>query len=403
MSRKKEGSFSQRKRRPLLARLLLRALKNIHYGTLRLTTPRGVLFTFRGKEGGAQADIHIHDWEVVRHALKRGDIGFGEDYIDGLWETDDLPALLTLLTMNMKYMEQFFHGHWYHGWMVALRQFFKRNDKKPVRKNIEAHYDASNAFYQLWLDETMTYSAAIFEGNDGMPLRRGQEAKYQRILNKLDEKQAEILEIGCGWGAFSEAAAKAHHRVKAVTISPAEHVFATQRLAAQKLDDQVEIRLQDYRDVKGVFDAVVSIEMFEALGEQSWPSFFRTVKHKLKHGGRALVQTIVIGDAEFEAYRRRNDFIRQYSFPGGMLCSLARFKKEAANAGLATREIYAFGKDYAITLHKWLKRFDEKKEEIMAMGHGEDFIRHWRFFLAYSIAGFATGRTDVVQIELVHD
>lgn len=211
-----------------------------------------------------------------------------------------------------------------------------------------------------------------------------------------------MLEIGSGWGGFAEAAASAHHNVTALTISPAQFEFAQKRLSAKGLLNKVKLKLQDYRDASGKFDAIASIEMFEAVGEKYWPTYFRAVKDRLNKGGKAVIQTITIEDSLFDDYRTRSDFIRQYTFPGGMLPSVKRFREEAHHAGLRCKEVYAFGLDYARTLQEWLVRFDANREAILRMGYSESFIRSWRFYLGMCIGAFAAGRTNVVQVELEH-
>ncbi len=242
----------------------------------------------------------------------------------------------------------------------------------------------------------MTYSSALYQGG-AASLEDAQRNKYRRILGKFGRDGASVLEVGCGWGGFAEEASKASHRVTGLTISPAQHAYATERLQAA-----AEIRLQDYRDIRGQFDMIVSIEMFEAVGERYWPHYFTMLSERMKQGGKAIVQTITIGDDQFEDYRTRSDFVRHYVFPGGMLPSLKRFKEEAAKAGLRCIEAFSFGQDYAHTLRQWTTRFEEKRGEILALGYSEAFIRNWQFYLGVCTAAFAGNHTDVVQVELTH-
>jgi cyclopropane-fatty-acyl-phospholipid synthase len=383
------------------ARVSTNILKRTKFGEITLTTPTGKSFTFKGTEPGPKVDLQISDWSVAGRAITRGDIGFGEDYIDGKWTTSNLPALLTFMTKNVEEMEDLFHGKWWSKVLFMLTNFFRTNTKKGSRKNIESHYDVGNEFYKLWLDETMTYSSALFDGKE-RSLKEAQDAKYRRILDKVEKEDAHILEIGCGWGGFAEAAAMNNKQVTGVTISKQQFTFAEERLRNKKLDNKAQVRMEDYRDIKGLFDYIVSIEMFEAVGERYWATYFKSVQERLKKDGKAIVQTITIHDDEFEGYRRRSDFIRHYTFPGGMLPSLKRFKEEAEKSGLTCREVYSFGKDYAKTLQIWLDQMHEKIEEIKAMGYSEQFIRSWSYYMSLCIAGFSTGRTEVVQVELVH-
>jgi cyclopropane-fatty-acyl-phospholipid synthase len=271
----------------------------------------------------------------------------------------------------------------------------RRNSLAGSSRNIKAHYDVGNEFYKLWLDPSMTYSSALYAGTD--ELYRAQQNKYERILSKFEKPKASVLEIGCGWGGFAECAARQDHQVTGLTISPAQHEFANRRL-----NGAADIRLEDYRKCKGQFDNIVSIEMFEAVGEHYWPRYFATLAERLKRGGRAIVQTITIRDELFAGYRGRSDFVRHYVFPGGMLPSLARFREEADRAGLKFAGAFAFGADYARTLREWSARMQAKSAEIMALDHDEKFLRNWQFYLGICAAAFNVARTDVVQVELVN-
>lgn len=375
-----------------------KVLSNLHSGSVTLVTPEGETHVFRGANPGPDADITVHDWSVARNAMLRGDIGLGEDYIAGKWESSDIEALFTVFLTNMEAVEKdYAHGGVFSriGFLIYDR-ILRRNSRKGSKSNIKAHYDVGNEFYRLWLDRTMTYSSAIYL-QPNTPLETAQQSKYARILDRIGDSARSILEIGCGWGGFAEEAVSRGRHVKGLTISKAQHDFASSRVAGK-----ADIALQDYRDVSGLFDAIVSIEMFEAVGEKYWPDYFKTVSARLKKDGKAMIQTITIGDEFFKGYRMRSDFIRQYVFPGGMLPSLQIFKDEAARAGLVTTDVYAFGQDYARTLREWLRNFEAKLDEIRAMGYSEAFVRNWRFYLAVCAATFASGRTNVMQIELQH-
>ncbi len=387
-----------------VVREFIRGLKCLQYGTFILVTPGGVVRHFRGSMSSApEARLELRSWDVIVNAAKRGDIGLGEDYIEGLWESPDISALIELFCRNMEAFEPFAHGNLMHRLAFRAINLWRSGGRSQSRRNIRAHYDVGNEFYQLWLDESMTYSSALYHGKTD-DLKGAQAAKYQRILDIIapDGNAKNVLEIGSGWGGFAEAAANAHHEVTALTISPAQYAYAQKRLSAKGLLSRVKLKLEDYRDIRGTFDAVASIEMFEAVGEKHWPTYFRTVKNRLKQGGKAVIQTITIQDTLFDDYRTRSDFIRQYTFPGGMLPSVKRFREEAGRAGLKCREVYAFGLDYAHTLEEWLKRFDASREAILHMGYSESFIRSWRFYLSMCIGAFSAGRTNVVQVELEH-
>jgi cyclopropane-fatty-acyl-phospholipid synthase len=382
-------------------RIMTQVFKRAPYGTLCITGPGGWQQHFEGAKPGPKADLHVHDWKMLKQALLRGDIGFGETYIEGHWSTSDLSELMTYMVYNMEAAGKVMHANWLMRRVFQLVNWARRNTRKNSRENIRAHYDVGNAFYRLWLDETMTYSSALFAGDEHRDLAAAQRAKYQRILDKM-EPAGEILEIGCGWGGFAEEATKRQHHVTGLTLSHEQHDFARERLIQKGLDNHAHIKLEDYRDTRGTFDYIVSIEMFEAVGEQYWPAYFRTVRDRLKQGGKAVIQTITIDDQYFEDYKLRSDFIRHYTFPGGLLPSMKRLKEEIEAAGLKLKETFSFGQDYAKTCQIWKETIDHKIEEIKALGYSEEFLRSWRFYLCCCVGAFAARRTDVVQLELVH-
>jgi cyclopropane-fatty-acyl-phospholipid synthase len=373
------------------------ALLGLESGTLEFVAPNGDITIVKGCKPGPQARFEIDDWDVLRRTTARGDIGLGEDYIAGGWRTDDIEKLISLFLLNLEPLERFANGSFLNQFLFRIHNtFVRRNSLSGSRRNIQDHYDVGNDFYSLWLDRSMTYSSALFGGNNEN-LEEAQRNKYDRILDKFARPAASVLEIGCGWGGFAERAAQRAHRVTGLTISPAQHRFATERLKGT-----ADIRLEDYRKTRGLFDMIVSIEMFEAVGEQYWPRYFQTVAERLKRGGRAVIQTITIRDDLFADYRRRSDFIRHYVFPGGMLPSLQRFREEAERAGLRVAGVFSFGKDYARTLREWSARMQERSTDILALGHDRNFLRNWEFYLGICAASFNVGRTDVSQVELVH-
>jgi len=372
------------------------ALSRLEAGRLEFVAPNGEVTFAGGKSPGPNARFHIRDWDVIRRVMARGDIGLGEEYIAGSWETDNVENLISLFLLNLHHLEKFSDGNLINRLgFVIHNALVRRNSIAGSERNIKAHYDVGNDFYSLWLDESMTYSSALYRNTDA--LYEAQQNKYDRILSKFDKPHANVLEIGCGWGGFAERAAGADHHVTGLTISPSQHKFAAERLGAK-----ADIRFEDYRKSKGTFDQIVSIEMFEAVGEHYWPQYFATVAERLKQGGRAVIQTITIRDELFGGYRSRSDFIRHYVFPGGMLPSLGRFREEAERAGLKFADAFSFGKDYARTLRDWSTRMQEKSTEIMALGHDQQFLRNWEFYLGICAATFEVARTDVVQVELVN-
>lgn len=394
-------SYARSASLPAQARIVLGMLRRLEHGALRLTCPDGTTLVF-GQPGSAlTASLVLKDWEPCIASLKSGDIGFAETYIAGHWQTDDLAALLELFIRNRTTLENAIYGSWWGGLLYRLRHLFNRNSKAGSRRNIHAHYDIGNRFYRLWLDPSMTYSSALFS-SASQPLQAGQQAKYARILEQLQlPADGRVLEIGCGWGGFAELAASRGAQVTGLTLSTEQLDFARQRLQMAGLGQRADLRLQDYRDVQGEFDGIASIEMFEAVGEAYWDSYFACVAQRLKRGGRACIQTITIDDELFDRYRKGTDFIQQYIFPGGMLPSPSAFRAYAARHGLTVDAELAFGLDYARTLAEWHHEFNHCLDEVRAQGFDEHFVRTWQFYLAYCEAGFRARSTDVMQFTLV--
>ncbi len=375
--------------------LVFALLEKIRGGLLEVRLPDGARFLFG--EGEPGVTLQVNDEVLFSRVLSRGDIGLAEAYLDGAWDSPDVTALLTLLARNRDALRDAVYGSWRQLLAARLRHWFNRNSRAGSKRNIMAHYDLGNDFYRLWLDPGMSYSAALFDGIHDQPLQAAQDAKYRRILERLSsEKGQRVLEIGCGWGGFAEMATHGGLAVTGLTLSPAQLAWAQQRVPS------ADLRLQDYRDTAERFDHVVSIEMFEAVGERWWPTYFRTVANALKPEGRAVIQSITIRDDLFATYRRGTDFIQQYIFPGGMLPSRAEFRAQAARQGLVVRDEFAFGVDYARTLALWRDAFDANWPQIAALGFDEPFRRLWLLYLSYCEAGFLAGNIDVVQFELAH-
>lgn len=377
---------------------LIRALSKFETGELTLYTPEGDKFHFKGINPGAIATLHVHNWNLVSRTLRQGDIGFGESFMDEEWSSPDPIGLCILLLENVDHITKHYYGSKFYNFFSKVIHWLRPNTLKGSVKNISAHYDVGNEFYQLWLDETMSYSSAIFK-NINENLADAQNNKYQRILDELRPSPQHILEIGCGWGRFAVLASQRGHRIDGITISKEQASFAQSRVTRYK---QAQILFQDYRQVKHQYDAIVSIEMFEAVGEKYWPQYFCTLKENLKSGGRAIIQTITVKDENFEEYQSCVDFIQKHIFPGGMLPSAKIFNELATKAGLTVINAYEFGHSYCLTLKKWLENFDAKKEEIIKLGYSDEFIRKWQIYLAFCAANFATGRTQVYQFTLCH-
>lgn len=372
----------------------LETCAQIRHGALTLRTPEGETHHFG--TGTPEAELQINDWAAITTLAARGDVGLGEAYVDGLWDTPSIEGLISLALLN----DDQFSGLATPGFWTTLKfqiidRVLRANSKRGSSRNIQAHYDVGNEFYQLWLDPGMTYSSALFD-QPGLDLEAAQSRKNTRVLNRLSNGE-QVLEIGCGWGGFAEAAAQEGRFVTGLTLSPSQKGYA-----AARLDGRADIVLRDYRAQTGKFDNIVSIEMIEAVGERYWPSYFSTLKDRLSEGGTAMVQAITVSDAYFPTYRSNSDYIRQHIFPGGMLLSDGIIAEQAKTAGLRVRESFAFGQDYAQTCRMWAERMMAQAPRIKTLGYNDGFLRSWRYYLEICAAAFAVGRTDVVQVELVH-
>ncbi len=400
---------------PRAARAAMRLLKRLRHGCLHVQFPNGQSAVF-GDRSASPAVLNLRNWNVCAAALKSGDIGFAESYMAGDWYSPDLAALLGLFAANRQEVEGVIYGTWVGRMVYRMRHLLNRNSKGNSKKNIHAHYDLGNGFYEAWLDPSMNYSSAWFEGHLDQPLQAAQDAKVRRALRSLHLKPGDrMLEIGCGWGALAEKACTefgAH--LTGVTLSDEQLQWAKRRLENRSC----ELRLQDYRDIQDpAFDAIASIEMVEAVGMAYWPEYFATVARLLKPGGRACIQSITIRDDLFARYIDGTDFIQQYIFPGGCLPSPSAFRAQAQAAGLDVVDELAFGQDYAETLRRWRANFMAKQAQVLALEprstglKGQDplvanrfdqrFVRTWEFYLAYCEAAFDHHNTDVIQFTLV--
>ncbi len=392
---------------PAAARRVLSLLQRLQHGTLHVQWPDGRVEQFGSVPASGKslnATLHLHSYAPLTQALKSGDIGFAESYIAGEWTTNNLADLLQLLVANRRDMDELIFGSWLGRLYYRVRHLLHRNTRSNSKKNIHAHYDLGNAFYELWLDPTMNYSSAWFDNDHAKPMAEAQTAKVRRALRMVDAKAGDrILEIGCGWGALAELGGTefgAH--MSGVTLSHEQLAFANQRMQKLGLDSTSSLRLQDYRDIDdGPYDAICSIEMLEAVGQEYWDTYFESVARLLKSGGKACVQTIVIDDALFDRYVKSTDFIQQYIFPGGCLPCPREFRAHAERAGLKVVDELAFGLDYAETLRRWRHQFMADKAQVLQLGFDERFIRIWEFYLAYCEAAFDQHNTDVIQFTLL--
>ena len=377
----------------------LKMLRNLSHGTLIVVLPDGRRFRFDSPHEGPEATILVRDQRMARRWFMGGSVGWSESYLDGEWDSPDPAKVVELFSINVAALEQHIDGSWWSRLAGRALHALNRNNRRGSQRNIAYHYDLGNDFYRRWLDPSMTYSSAVFEGSQ-QDLEAAQRAKYRRICTLLDAEPGQhVLEIGCGWGGFAEVAAGEFGlKVTGITLSQAQHAYATERMERAGLSDRVELRLQDYRDVSERFDRIASIEMFEAVGERYWPVFFDKVKSCLTENGKAAMQVITIADERFEAYRSSPDFIQRYIFPGGMLPSDSILRGLVNDAGMRLTRDDGFGLDYARTLRHWSDAFRAAWPDIQEMGFDERFRRMWEFYLHYCEGGFRSGSIDVRQI-----
>lgn len=373
--------------------------QGLENGRLDLHLPDGRVFRAEGAGAGPVAELHIHNPEIFTRLIREGDLGFSEAYLDGWWSTPDLQAFMDLVHADNEAVYDGFLGLGIVRTFEKLRFWLQSNSRRQARKNISYHYDLGNEFYGLWLDQTMTYSSALFRTGQE-PTETAQIQKYAQLVDEMGVRPGDhVLEIGCGWGGFAEyAAGQRDLRVTALTISAQQHDYAVARMKRLGLSDRVEIRMQDYRDTRGQYDGIASIEMFEAVGERYWPSYFNTLRDCLKPGRNATLQIITVQDRRWEIYRRGVDFIQKYIFPGGMLPAPSVLRAEVERAGLNVTNSVEFGQSYSQTLRRWYDSFNDRWEEVAALGFDDRFRRMWNFYLTSCAATFRFGNTDVTQI-----
>ncbi|NUM60375.1 MAG: class I SAM-dependent methyltransferase [Bdellovibrionaceae bacterium] len=380
-----------------LSDFFLDSFKSIEYGSLNITFPDGKSIDFVGLKPGAQVSLKVNDLTFFDDILERSDIGLAEAYIKRKWECQEIEKLIEFSISNQKSFIRFFKGNWYKLIYYKLRHKLNANTKKGSKKNIVAHYDLGNDFYSLWLDSSMTYSSALWTGLDpNASLWEAQQNKYKTILQTLGAKPGDrILEIGCGWGGFLEYAGNLGFHVTGVTISEEQYKYASERVQRLGLSEKVKVLKTDYRDLQGVYDHCVSIEMIEAVGQDYWENYFSKIKSLVKSQGRVTLQAIIMNDQDFENYRKSTDFIQQYIFPGGMLLAKSQLIKEIHKIEAGHIKFSDFGKDYARTLRFWENSFKEKESIIDELGFSEEFKRLWTFYLKYCEGAFLSKKIDV--------
>jgi cyclopropane-fatty-acyl-phospholipid synthase len=370
-------------------------------GRLDFVMPDGRKFRAEGQGPGPVAELRIHNPETFARLIREGDLGFCDAYLDEWWSTPDLQAFMDLVHADNDELYDGFPGMSLVRAYERMRFWMQSNSKRQAKKNISYHYDLGNDFYGLWLDDTMTYSSALFETGQES-LEAAQTAKYASMVDLMGVKPGDhVLEIGCGWGGFAEYAAKERGlKVTGLTISKEQLAFAQERIAKAGLSDMVDLKLQDYRDETGTYDGIASIEMFEAVGEKYWPTYFNTVRERLKPGAKGTFQIITVQDKRWDVYRKGVDFIQKYIFPGGMLPSPRVLREEIAKAGLVDAGSIEFGESYSQTLRRWHDTFNARWDEVSAQGFDDRFRRMWNFYLTSCAATFHSGNCDVTQITI---
>ncbi len=373
--------------------------RHIERGRLDIVLPDGRRFRVTGKEPGPVAEVVVHNPEIFARLVREGDLGFSEAYLDGWWSSPDLQAFMDLLNHGNDGLYNGFPGMGLVRTFERLRFWLQSNSRSQAPKNISYHYDLGNEFYRLWLDDTMTYSSAYFKTGQES-LEAAQNQKYAALIDAMGAQPGDhVLEIGCGWGGFAEYAARDRGlRVTGLTISREQHDYAVARMDRAGLSDRVEIKLQDYRDEKGTYDGIASIEMFEAVGEKYWPVYFDKLHTCLKPGANATLQIITVADFRWEAYRKGIDFIQKFIFPGGMLPAPKVLIQQVERAGLEVARSFEFADSYGLTLRRWHETFNARWEEISALGFDDRFRRMWNLYLTSCASGFESRNCDVTQI-----
>ncbi|MEP1327757.1 cyclopropane-fatty-acyl-phospholipid synthase family protein [Pseudophaeobacter sp.] len=374
-------------------------LRAMEVGQLDIFLPDSRIFRVAGRNPGPVADLHIHNPDCFSRLIREGDLGFSDAYLEGDWSTSDLQAFMDLIHMGAETVYDGFPGQALARAYERFRFWMQRNHRTQAKKNISYHYDLGNDFYGLWLDDSMTYSSALFQTGQES-LEQAQRAKYASMVDQMGAKPGDhVLEIGCGWGGFAEYAARERGlRVTGLTLSQEQYDYACDRIEKAGLSEQVEFRIQDYRDCGGQFDGIASIEMFEAVGQKYWPTYFNCVRDRLRPGGQASLQIITVADRRWEVYQKGVDFIQKYIFPGGMLPSPQVLQNEIEQAGLQVVRSIEFGDSYDVTLRRWHEAFNSRWGQISDLGFDERFQKMWNFYLTSCAAAFKTGNCDVTQI-----
>ena len=395
-------STENQKDLPRYFKAVFKIAQSLQTGRLDIKLTDGRIFRTTGKLPGPAALIEIHNDDCFARLIREGDLGFSDAYLEGWWSTPDLQTFMDLILDSNEGVFDGFPGAGLVRAFEKFRHWLNGNSKRQARKNISFHYDLGNKFYEKWLDETMSYSSALFK-NGQEPTEKAQLRKYESMVDMMDVKPGDhVLEIGCGWGGFAEYAAKERGlKVTGLTISQEQHDYAVARMKKLGLSDQVKIVMRDYRDETGIYDGIASTEMFEAVGEQYWPTYFKTIRERLKPGATAALQIILISEQRFEAYRKSVDFIQKYIFPGGMLPSPGALNYQIEKAGLIRKSSMEFAKSYSQTLRRWHHTFNDKWEDINKLGFDDRFRNMWNFYLTSCASAFEHGNCDVTQVAIL--
>ena len=381
-----------------LEKIAYTIFEKIKFGNLRVIFPSKKIINFNGKNSGVCADINLHNFLVIGKFIKKGPIGFAESYMDCDFSTNDLTKLLIFLKMNESTYIDYIKGKLFYKMLRKIYHYFNENTKSKSQKNISYHYDLGNNFYELWLDETMTYSSGLFN-TEKDNLLEAQMNKYKKITDSIkSQKHSSLLEIGCGWGSFTTYVAKnLESKITAITNSKKHFEYTSKKVFNESLNEKVNIQFKDYREINEKYDNIISIEMFEAVGIKYWPIYFEKIKKCLNNNGSALIQTITIDDYRASFYQKNPDFIQQYIFPGGVLASKKQLYEITSSLGLELSETVSFGKSYAKTLNMWNNKFQNSWNRISKQGFSMRFKKMWEYYLSYCEAGFLTKTTDVSQ------
>ena len=379
-----------------LEKLVKNFLSKIKYGNLEVKFPSGEKKIYAGIDDGLTASIHIHNYKFLSYIFKRGSVGYAEAYMKGFYTTNNLTNLLMLSHKNEKYFLDNINSNIIYSTLSKIKHFLKDNSKSQSKKNIKYHYDLGNKFYEKWLDQTMTYSSAIFD-NQNTNLLDAQQNKYKKIADSLAlNENSKTLEIGCGWGGFSSYVAKNYKcKVDAITISKEQFDYTASKIQKEGLGEKVEVLFKDYREINNKYSNIVSIEMFEAVGKKYWNSYFDIIQNSLSDNGKAALQIITINESRAKNYQTRPDFIQQYIFPGGMLPTKKQLENSAKDVGLICLEILSFGKSYARTLNIWNSQFQNSWSDVASFGFDNKFKRMWEYYFSYCETGFLSSSTDV--------